>query len=489
MNGIYLSLLLKEIEPMIINKFIHRVGIKDRLIQIEFDGDSLYISLYPEALGLYINAVSKGFEKLSFFDEHLSGGRIVMVKQINSSPVLDLITEKILYGQKKIFTLKFSFYKEAPNLTIISDEFSRHLFTRYVDKKPKPVILNATPEELLDKEYLIKNFEGIDKNLARELNKDNLEELKLILNGKKCKPKIVSIVPLRLSLFTEKYISEYCSWNKIFTDGINDYLRQKEKNNLLKKRRAFIKNLEKKIGQLEKKKAFTESMEFNRIAGELLITNLSKVDKGSESVVLINPYTQQKIEIKLDPSKSPRENAEEYFKKYKKLKRGLPRIEEQIRRLKKQIESLKGDEGVVRNISRLSADVKTTEKEAVPFRKFILPSGSIVYVGKDARSNMELTFKFARPDDYFFHIRGTEGAHTILRPLLQKGQNIRKDDIERAGAIAAYFSKAKKQKNVPVSYTQRKYLKKSKKGKLGTVVFMRESVIFVDPNLPPDTQE
>ncbi len=489
MNGIYLSLLLKEIEPMIINKFIHRVGIKERLVQIEFDGDSLYISLYPEALGLYVNAVSKSFEKLTYFDEHLSGGRIVMAKQIDSMPVLDLITEKIVYGQKKIFNLRLSFYKEAPNLTIISDEFSRHLFARYVEKKPKPVILNATPEELLDKEYLIKNFEGIDKNLARELNRDNLEELKLILNGKKCKPKIVSIVPLRLSLFAEEYISEYSSWNQIFADGIKDYLRQKEKNNLLKKRQVFIKNLEKKIEQLEKKKGDKEFMEYNRIAGELLVSNLSKIEKGSESVALINPYTQQEIEIKLDPSKSPRENAEEYFKKYKKLKRGLPRIEEQIRKLKKQIESLKGDEGVVRDTSKVCADTKITEKEAVPFRKFILPSGSIVYVGKDARSNMELTFKFARPDDYFFHIRGIEGAHTILRPLMQKGQNIRKDDIEKAGAIAAYFSKAKKQKNVPVSYTQRKYLKKSKKGKLGTVVLMRESVIFVDPNLPPDTEE
>ncbi|MEO0185873.1 MAG: fibronectin-binding domain-containing protein, partial [candidate division WOR-3 bacterium] len=74
------------------------------------------------------------------------------------------------------------------------------------------------------------------------------------------------------------------------------------------------------------------------------------------------------------------------------------------------------------------------------------------------------------------------------RPVMQKGQNIRKEDIEKAAAIAAYFSKAKTQKSVPVSYTKRKYLKKSKKGKLGTVILMRESVIFVDPGLPADAQ-
>jgi len=76
-----------------------------------------------------------------------------------------------------------------------------------------------------------------------------------------------------------------------------------------------------------------------------------------------------------------------------------------------------------------------------------------------------------------------------LRPVLKKRQNVRKEDIEKAAAVAAYFSKAKNQKNVPVSYTQRKYLKKSKKGKLGTVVLMRESVIFVDPGLPSDTKD
>jgi predicted ribosome quality control (RQC) complex YloA/Tae2 family protein len=53
-----------------------------------------------------------------------------------------------------------------------------------------------------------------------------------------------------------------------------------------------------------------------------------------------------------------------------------------------------------------------------------------------------------------------------------------------AAAIAAYFSKAKKQKNVPISYTQRKFIKKNKKGKLGSVILMREEVIFVDPGLP-----
>jgi predicted ribosome quality control (RQC) complex YloA/Tae2 family protein len=107
-----------------------------------------------------------------------------------------------------------------------------------------------------------------------------------------------------------------------------------------------------------------------------------------------------------------------------------------------------------------------------------------VYVGKHARSNQELTFAFARPNDYFFHIRSYEGAHVILRAKIPRGQRPNKRDIDDAASIAAYFSKAKKQKNVPVSYTQRKYLKRNRKGKLGSVILMREDVVFVDPGLP-----
>ena len=126
---------------------------------------------------------------------------------------------------------------------------------------------------------------------------------------------------------------------------------------------------------------------------------------------------------------------------------------------------------------------KTKKEKPLPFRLFNLPSGSIVYVGKSAKSNTELTFSFARPNDYFFHVRGYEGAHTILKAKVPKGQRPRKEDIESAASIAAYFSKAKKQKNVPVSYTQRKYLKKNKKGKPGSVILMREQVIFIEPHL------
>ncbi|MEO0124139.1 MAG: NFACT RNA binding domain-containing protein [candidate division WOR-3 bacterium] len=489
MNGIYLHLVLKEISRLIINKFIHRVSAQDRLIQVEFDDDSLFVSLYPQALGLYIGNKNSKFLKLNVFDEHLEGVHITHIQQIGFAPVVDLFLERVEYGQRISFKIRLSFYKEGPNLSLFLDKTRRDLFLRYIEKTPKDSIFNVTLPNLESKELLIKNFEGIDKSLAQELNQGTLENLKNIINGAPHKPRVISIQPLKISLFADKFIREYDSWNELFKEEITFYVEQKNKISIENKTKNAIIKIEQKIARLKKEIADKEVVEFYRIAGELILMNISKIKKGMEKIKLFDPYSQKDIEIKLNPVKDAYKNAEEYFKKYKKMKRGIPKIEERIKKLEKEINLLKSGVEIKKHISK-SADAKLVkEKKTSPFREFVLDSGSHIYVGKDARTNMELTFKFAQPDDYFFHIRGYEGAHTILRPVLKKGQNVRKDDIEKAAAIAAYFSKAKNQKNIPVSYTQRKYLKKSKKGKLGSVILMRENVIFVDPALPSDAQD
>ncbi len=488
MNGIYLHLALEEISHLIIKKFIRRVSAQDRLVQIEFDDDALYISLYPQVLGLYIAKIKGDFLKLNFFDEHLAGTRITNVQQIGFAPVVDLIIEKIEYGQSIHSKIRLSFYKEGPNFSLFFDNMRRDLFPRYIEKAPKNSIFNLSHFNLEDKELLIKYFEGVDKSLARELNKETLEKLKNIINGAPHKPRMISTIPLKVSLFANEFVREYDSWNELYKEGINYYIEQKKIISAESKKRNAIEKLEQKIARLKREIADQDKIEFYRIAGELIIMNIAKIKKGIEQVTLFNPYTQGDVTIELNPVKDALRNAEDYFKKYKKLKRGIPKIEERIKKLEKEIDLLKSGAKIKEQIPKTTGVSSVKEKKRLPFREFILSSGSHIYVGKDARSNMELTFKFAQPDDYFFHIRGYEGAHTILRPVLKKNQNVRKEDIEKAAAIAAYFSKAKNQKNVAVSYTQKKYLKKSRKGKLGAVVLMRENVIFVDPALPSDTQ-
>jgi predicted ribosome quality control (RQC) complex YloA/Tae2 family protein len=59
-----------------------------------------------------------------------------------------------------------------------------------------------------------------------------------------------------------------------------------------------------------------------------------------------------------------------------------------------------------------------------------------------------------------------------------------KEAILAAARIAAYYSKMKNANTVPVAYCERKYVRKPKGAKPGTVTLEREKVVFVDPSLP-----
>lgn len=43
--------------------------------------------------------------------------------------------------------------------------------------------------------------------------------------------------------------------------------------------------------------------------------------KGMDKVNLLNYYTNEYMDIKLDPNKNPSDNIQKYFKKYNKLKK------------------------------------------------------------------------------------------------------------------------------------------------------------------------
>lgn len=490
MNGIYLYLLLEEIRDSIIGRYVGEFYRLDRAMQIELNGTVIFVSLYPQAPAIYLTKRMPAFHKFPYFSESVQGSRIISVNQPDFMPIVKLGLEKIVGGQKNVGEIIISLYRDAPNLSIRTEPVKRNLFPRLVERKPKRPLFELTEENLGNKENIIKEFEGFDKFLVNELTPGNLPRLKNILQGEPAKPRLVSISPLRISFFAEEFIKEYASLNQLLEQGIKQFIELNREIDLKAQKGMLIKRLKKRIEQLNRNLFTEDEIEEYRIAGELILANIRKIKRGIEEIELFNPYKQKDTTVKLDPARGPQENAKAYFEKYKKLKRGRPKIQKQIDDIKKEIAELESGTATASKPSSVAAPFRVRTEKPRPFREFVLSAGSMVYVGKNAKSNEELTFKFARPDDYFFHSRGIEGAHTILKPktesrkLKNEKQKPRKEDIERAAAIAAYFSKARKQKKVAVSYTQRKYLKKNKKGKPGSVLLMREEVIFVDPELP-----
>ena len=270
-------------------------------------------------------------------------------------------------------------------------------------------------------------------------------------------------------------------------------------NELVEKRRRTIEKVVEEIENNQRAQQY-------EIFGSILMANLNLIEKGLEEVELVNVFSEkgEKIKVKLDPSLSPVENAQMYFEKAKKTRASLKIAQERLERLKfeiKQLENLLDELASCENFDALKkfkeknleelkkfgvVKDKIVEKIGGKFRRFIVDGGFEVWVGKDAKSNELLTFKFSDKEDLWFHARGTSGAHVVLKTGRRQPS---KKAIEQAGSIAAYFSQARTSRLVPVVVTKRKYVRKPKGAPEGTVAVEREEVIMVEPKLPSEEIE
>jgi len=111
-----------------------------------------------------------------------------------------------------------------------------------------------------------------------------------------------------------------------------------------------------------------------------------------------------------------------------------------------------------------------------------LPDGWVVLAGRTDTDNDQLSLKLARPNDWWFHVRGQPGSHVILRsrPATEPSRAV----LRQAAAIAAYHSKARTGGRVAVSATLARFVTKARGAKPGSVNIRRETVLMVHPWIP-----
>lgn len=126
-----------------------------------------------------------------------------------------------------------------------------------------------------------------------------------------------------------------------------------------------------------------------------------------------------------------------------------------------------------------------TDPNIKRFRIYRLESGFEVWVGKDSESNDLLSFKYTGRNDLWFHVRGSSGSHTVLKLPLD-ADTVPKEIIKKAASIAAFHSKSRNAKIVPVAYTQAKHVQKYKGAESGSVVVKNEKIVKVEPGLPEE---
>ncbi|WP_334328702.1 Rqc2 family fibronectin-binding protein [Companilactobacillus sp. HBUAS59699] len=256
---------------------------------------------------------------------------------------------------------------------------------------------------------------------------------------------------------------------------------------ILKKDKSKVKKLNKQLAQ-------TKIMDEYNLYGELLTTYMSQVKRGSKSITLTNYYNNEEVTIKLNPELSPSENAQRYYKKYRKLQNSIPHINEQLEITTNEVNYLESVlasleyvdiedvDGIIEELID-SGYIKKRKKNARKKRKkkigepFETTNGIEVVVGKNNLENDQLTMKLSQKNHYWFHVKGIPGSHVIL-----KSSDPDEQSITEAATIAAYYSKARDSSKVPVDYLQIRNIRKPNGAKPGFVIFEGQKTILVDPN-------
>ncbi len=259
---------------------------------------------------------------------------------------------------------------------------------------------------------------------------------------------------------------------------------------------SFIDKLitknKKKIVKLDEDIDKAKRADIYKLYGELLIAN-AYIDKKLDKINVLNYYTNEEITIPLDNKLYIKENANNYFKKYKKSKNTIIYAEkekeiandeiEYFTLLKTQIETaetlddaLEIQDELIKE-KYLNIQTKTNKKSKPKILTYEY-NGSLIYVGKNNIQNEMVTFDLAKKDSLWFHVKDAPGSHVVL----QKSDGYTEDDIRLCANIAALFSNLKDSSSVPVNYTKVRNIKTIPGKRKCFVSIKGEKTIYIDPD-------
>jgi len=244
-----------------------------------------------------------------------------------------------------------------------------------------------------------------------------------------------------------------------------------------------------------------------RRRGELLKSALERVRKGMERIDVEDWETGESVEIPLDPTKTPAENLEAVFRRYRKRARAVEPLSRQIEDLDRQIAEQErwleelhrltaadppDAEGLARlaerpGVARLLARYRPQAPPAprrrasggfrlggrelparLQPRRYRSSTGLEIWVGRSDEGNDLLSTRLARGKDLFFHLEGSPGSHVILRT--EGRPDPPPDALLEAAELAVHFSRHRNASQADVHVVPVKNVSKPRGAKPGLVL-------------------
>lgn len=363
---------------------------------------NLFISLNNNAPFIVFNAnledYPSGGDLHSFAIDlrRFMGGRLIGISQIENDMVL---------------MLEFEQRNNLLDLEITT------LYLELIPSHPQAVLIN-------DKNTIL---------AAYRYNHERGKDGRLIRRGLQYElpPKTPDLLPLRFSEHDK--LNTYLSLfgEQIKRQNYRELYVFLEHN--LKRLTKLIKNYESDLEKLDKLNDLYEN-------ANLLLTYKPAI---SASIVQIEGKN-----IIVDPLFNALENAEQIFKKAKKIKRSEEILNTRIREsndkisyfssILLQLDSLHLEDEIYQIYDELGILRKDEKRKTIPKLNpyFLIFENTRILFGKNNKQNDHLTFKIAKKKDTFLHIKNVPGAHIIIQD-----EKPTKKVLEFAGNLALFLSK------------------------------------------------
>lgn len=389
----------------------------------------------------------------------------------------------------------------------------------------RELVLSRAPEGEGQDGWLLDTFNGLSPLIARELAFQaggSREELAARLAGlmdrvrrgeftptalvREGKPFDFTFLPA-LQYGPQVELRRYESFSLL----LDDFYAQREAQERVRQRGAdFLRSVTqarsrtaKKIANQEQDLAAAGDRERLRQFGDIITTNLHRMEKGQTLLRAQNYYDPAggEADIPLDPLLTPQQNAARYYKDYKKAQKAEEMLAIQLEKNRRELDYLDSvlemislsegdrdlqeirqelmDNGYLRQHRRpMTGKGKQKIVHARPM-EFRSTAGLTILVGKNNTQNDRLTLKEADRRDVWLHVQKLHGSHVILRT---GGAQPDGDSLTQAAMLAAWFSQGRESGQVPVDYTPVKFVKKPAGAKPGFVIYNTYNTLYVTPD-------
>lgn len=295
------------------------------------------------------------------------------------------------------------------------------------------------------------------------------------------------------------------AWEHHFQEALLRHQAENQRATLLAQLRRALWARQEAIQSLQEALHQAAQASQWQLYGELILAFGQQLPPGTSELEAPD-YTRPDsplIRIPLDPESTPVENAETYFAKARRARAAQSGLEVRKNRLEQEIaqigclldrleqsedrpEALQAvwDEASRQGWLRqpaLPLSSRRTEKdpfEGHKIRVYTSEEGYQVLLGENAEANDFLTLRFARPHDWWLHVRAGTSAHVVIRTN-NHPERVPRRTLEFAARLAAQHSTDRHSGVIPVDYTLCKYVRKPRGAPAGTVLYTHEKTLYI----------